>query len=111
MKTVVSMSVVLVVVAACLMLAFGAPQGSVDKGKAVYAKNNCKLCHSIAKEGNPKGPLDGVGAKLTEDLIKKWLRTPKSMEPKTNNMLVYGTDKISDGDLADLVAYLMSLKK
>jgi len=110
MRKVVSLMVVIVLVMACYMAAFSAPQASVDKGKDVYAKQNCKICHSIAKVGNPKTPLDGVGAKLTDDQFKKWIRTPKEMNPKTL-MVAYPDSKISDSDLANLVAYLLSLKK
>lgn len=110
MKKVFCSVVVVGLVLACGMAAFSAPQASAKKGEDVYAKQNCKVCHSIAKAGNPKNPLDGVGAKLTEDLMKKWIRTPKDMNPKTL-MTAYPASKISDGDLADLVAYLMSLKK
>jgi cytochrome c2 len=110
MRKAVSLVVVVVLVMACYMAAFSAPQASVDKGKDVYAKQNCKICHSIAKVGNPKNPLDGVGAKLTEDQMAKWIRTPKDMNPKTL-MMAYPSSKISDADLANLVAYLLSLKK
>jgi cytochrome c2 len=110
MRKVVSLMVVIVLAMACYMVAFSAPQASVDKGKDVYAKQNCKICHSIAKVGNPKTPLDGVGAKLTDDQFKKWIRTPKEMNPKTL-MIPYPDSKISDSDLANLVAYLLSLKK
>jgi cytochrome c2 len=102
--------VVIVLAMVCYIVAFSAPQASVDKGKDVYAKQNCKICHSIAKVGNPKTPLDGVGAKLTDDQFKKWIRTPKEMNPKTL-MIPYPDSKISDSDLANLVAYLLSLKK
>ena len=110
MRKAVPLMVVIVLVMACYTAAFSASQAGVDKGKDVYAKQNCKICHSIAKVGNPKNPLDGVGAKLTEDLITKWIRTPKEMNPKTL-MTAYPASKISDGDLANLVAYLLSLKK
>jgi cytochrome c2 len=110
MRKAVSLAVVIVLVMACYMAAFSAPQASADKGKDVYAKQNCKVCHSIAKVGNPKTPLDGVGAKLTEDQLTKWIRTPKDMDPKTL-MTPYPASKISDADLANLVAYLLSLKK
>jgi cytochrome c2 len=110
MRKAVSLMVVIVLVMACYLVAFSAPQASVDKGKDVYTKQNCKICHSIAKVGNPKTPLDGVGAKLTEDQLTKWIRTPKDMNPKTL-MMAYPASKIPDGDLANLVAYLLSLKK
>jgi len=108
MKNLVLIALVLLLTTG-LVAAFAAPQGDVAKGKQVYAKNNCKVCHQIAKEGSPKSVLDGVGAKYNEDQMKKWIRTPKQMNPKST-MLAYPATKISDADLADLVAYMMSLK-
>lgn len=110
MKRAVSLTVAVALVMTCCMVAFAAPQASADKGKEVYAKQNCKLCHSIAGVGNKKTPLDGVGAKLSEDQMKKWVRTPKEMNAKSL-MTAYAAGKLSDSDLADLVAYMMTLKK
>jgi len=109
MKKVFCLAVVVGLVLACGIAAFSAPQASAKKGEDVYAKQNCKVCHSIAKVGG-KNLLDGVGTKLTEDQVKKWIRSPKDMNPKTL-MMAYPASKISDGDLADLVAYMMTLKK
>ena len=46
------------------------------------ATPKCKVCHSVAGEGNAKGSLDGVGGKLKADEIKAWMRTPKEMAEK-----------------------------
>jgi cytochrome c2 len=80
---------------------------SVENGKKVYAAQKCQLCHSIAGVGNKKSPLDGVGAKLKEDEIKKWIKTPKEMKADSK-MKAY--PNLSDSDLADLTAYMLSLK-
>jgi mono/diheme cytochrome c family protein len=89
-----------------------------EKGKQVYdaAAPKCKVCHSIAGEGNAKGALDGVGNKLKAEEIKAWMRTPKEMSEKAKAarkppMPAYPPDKISDADLEALTAYLLSLKK
>ena len=101
-------------------LALAAPALAQDaaKGKAVYDASapKCKMCHAIAGDGNAKGALDSVGTKLKADEIKSWIRDPKAMAAKAKAdrkpaMLPYGADKISDADLANLVAYLSSLKK
>ena len=81
--------------------------GDVEAGKAVYAAQKCKLCHSIAGEGNTKWPLDGVGKKLSADEIVKWTKTPKEMDAKTT-MKAY--PNISQKDMDDLTAYMLSLK-
>jgi mono/diheme cytochrome c family protein len=90
----------------------------VAKGKQVYdsATPKCKVCHSIAGEGNAKGSLDGVGAKLKAEDIKAWMRTPKEMTVKAKAdrkppMPAYSKEKLSDADLENLTAYMLSLKK
>jgi mono/diheme cytochrome c family protein len=91
---------------------------AIEKGKKVYAEAmpKCKTCHSIAGEGNAKGPLDEVGSKLTAEEIKGWIRTPKEMTEKTKStrkppMMAYPKEKMSDADLEALTAYMLSLKK
>lgn len=93
-------------------------QGDAAKGKAIYdaANPKCKMCHSVAGDGNAKGALDDVGSKLKADEIKAWLRDAKGMTAKTKAtrkpaMPDYPAAKISDADLENLVAYLASLKK
>ena len=88
------------------------------KGKQVYDASapKCKVCHSIAGEGNAKGNLDDVGSKLKADEVKAWIRTPKEMAAKAKAdrkppMPAYTKEKISDADLDALTAYLLSLKK
>lgn len=88
------------------IFAFG--QGNAEKGKAVYEKERCKMCHSISGVGNKKYPLDGVGSELTAQQIKDWVKTPKKMDPKT---IMRAYSNISEQDLNDLVAYLETLKK
>ena len=89
----------------------------IEKGKQVYeaAMPKCKVCHSIAGQGNAKGSLDEVG-KLSVDDIKAWVRTPKEMAAKAKAerkppMVPYTKEKLSDADLDALAAYLHSLKK
>ena len=91
----------------------------IESGKKVYAEAKpmaCKTCHAVAGAGNAKGPLDGVGSKLTAEDIKAWMRTPKEMTAKAKAerkppMPAYPPDKLSDEDLDALTAYLLSLKK
>ena len=41
----------------------------VARGAKVYADQKCSVCHSIEGKGQKKGPLDGVGTKLSADEI------------------------------------------
>jgi mono/diheme cytochrome c family protein len=83
------------------------------RGETVYSEQKCSVCHSIAGKGNPRGSLDGVGAKLSADDIRQWIVNPQEMAAKTRAerkppMRSYPT--LPAGDLDALVAYLQSLK-
>jgi mono/diheme cytochrome c family protein len=102
--------------AAALLLAAGhAGAQDAERGKAVYEEQKCKLCHSVAGEGNKKGALDDVGGRLGAEEIEAWHRNPKEMTEKSGStrkpaMKAYGEDKLSEEDLDALVAYLLTLK-
>jgi mono/diheme cytochrome c family protein len=86
----------------------------VEKGKAVFAEQKCKICHSVAGVGNPKGPLDDVGSKLTAEEIKQWLKTPKEMAEKakaTRKPPMKSFATLPPAQLDALAAYLATLKK
>lgn len=104
-----------IVAAAVLALGFAVPAQADDaaRGAEVYVEQKCKLCHSIGGEGNKKGPLDAVGANLSEEDIRAWMVTPDEMAAKAGKdrkpkMKKY--DKLSEEDMNALVAYMLSLK-
>jgi mono/diheme cytochrome c family protein len=83
------------------------------RGQQVYADQKCGMCHSIGDKGNQKGPLDGVGSKLTAAEIREWMADAKGMTTKKKatrkpDMKSYTLPK---DDLDALVAYMVSLKK
>jgi mono/diheme cytochrome c family protein len=87
----------------------------VKRGVEVYAEQKCSMCHSVAGKGNAKGPLDGVGTKLSADEIKQWLVDPKAMTEKTKAARKPAMTKsyatLPAADVDALVAYMQSLKK
>jgi mono/diheme cytochrome c family protein len=90
-----------------------AQDAKVAKGAQVYADQKCGLCHSIGDKGNKKGPLDGVGTKLSADDLRLWVIDAKEMTVKTKaprkpEMKNYALPK---EDVDALVAYMQSLKK
>jgi cytochrome c2 len=102
----------LVLAAAALAVIGGATSARADaaEGKVVYEKQ-CKVCHSIAGEGGKMaitgGPLDGVGAKRDEAWLRGYIADPKSKMPTTKMPKL----KLSDQELTDVVAFLLSLKE
>jgi mono/diheme cytochrome c family protein len=90
----------------------------VAKGEKIYnsftGTQRCSLCHSIGDKGNKKGPLDGVGSKLSAEEIRQWLVNPKEMTTKTKSTrtpMMRPYDKLPKEDVDALVAYMLSLKK
>ena len=85
-----------------------------DKGAAVFAAQKCSMCHALDGKGQAKGPLDGVGTKLTAEEIRLWIVDPADMTKKTSAtrmpaMRAY--PKLPKADLDALVAFLVSKKK
>jgi cbb3-type cytochrome c oxidase subunit III len=96
-------------------VAWAQDAAKIARGKEVYATAKCSTCHSIEGKGNKKGPLDGVGSKLTAEEILLWHTDPKTMSAKTKStrkpaMTSYAA-KLSKSDLDAVVAYMVSLKK
>jgi mono/diheme cytochrome c family protein len=95
------------------LVATASAQDLLVKGEAVYAAQKCAMCHSIGEKGNKKGPLDGVGTKLSVADISLWMTDAKAMTAKTKStrkpeMKSYTLPK---DELDALVAYMVSLKK
>jgi mono/diheme cytochrome c family protein len=87
----------------------------IAKGEKVYADQKCSLCHSIAGKGNPKGSLDGIGAKLKAEELHDWIVKPAEMATKANAArkppMPAKYASLPKDDLDSLVVYLSSLKK
>lgn len=113
MKRLILIAAVLTIAPAFLSLTVWAQATPAD-GMKIFAAQKCTLCHSIAGKGNPKGPLDNVGRKLTPDEIRQWIVSPKEMAAKAKAtrkppMKVYSN--LTKQDVDALVAYLQTLKR
>ncbi len=106
MKAVLTNALIGLFFLAGIALAFSM-QSATDRGREVYAEQKCALCHSIAGIGGKKSVLDGVGAKLRPEDIKRWIRTPREMKP---NATMKPYPKLSEKDLEDLVGFLATLR-
>lgn len=86
----------------------------IEKGKQVYAREKCAVCHSVGGAGNKKGPLDHVGTRLSPDDIRAWIVSAPEMTTKakaTRKPLMKSYPQLAKDDLEALVAYMASLKK
>ena len=111
----VKMRVALVLVAGGMLVGarMEAAEDAVTRGKRLYTENRCTMCHSVAGKGNPKGPQDGVGAKLTPAELRKWMLEPKAMAAKAKaerKPPMPSFETLEREELDALVAYLASLK-
>jgi len=90
-----------------------AAEDAVARGQRLYTESRCTMCHSVAGKGNPKGPQDGVGARLTPAELRKWLVEPKVMSAKAKaarKPVMPSFETLKKEDLDALVAYLATLK-
>jgi mono/diheme cytochrome c family protein len=90
-----------------------AQEALVQKGQEIYAARKCSMCHSVAGKGNPKGSLDGVGAKWTADELREWIVNWKAMAARhhaTRKPAMTDYSKLPKGDVDALVAYMETLK-
>jgi mono/diheme cytochrome c family protein len=82
-------------------------------GRAAYEEHGCAGCHSITGQGNPRSPLDGVGARLARGEIRDWIVASESVRPR----LAAGVARIKQGysaipeeELQAMVDYLAALR-
>jgi mono/diheme cytochrome c family protein len=99
----------------CLMAGVSSAQDAklLERGMKVYAEKKCANCHSVAGTGNKKGPLDGVGTKLSADEIREWLVNPidQTKKAKSTRKPPMKASNLVKEDLDAVVAYMLSLKK
>ena len=75
---------------------------------------SARSCHSLEGKGQAKGPLDGVGSKLSADEIRQWIVNPAEMTAKTNatrKPAMRAYPNLPKDDLDALVAYMLAQKK
>lgn len=92
----------------------GQDAAQIKRGQEVYAAQKCQMCHAIAGKGNKSNPLDGIGAKLTAEDIKRWITHPAEMTAKAKSTkkppMPAKYASLPPADLDALVAYMQSLK-
>jgi mono/diheme cytochrome c family protein len=85
----------------------------VARGRAVFDEQGCARCHAAEGRGNPRLPLDGVGARRSADDLRGWVTGEGSagdaMSP-TARRAKERYREVPTADLDALVAYLSSLR-
>jgi mono/diheme cytochrome c family protein len=89
-------------------------QSAIDTGRRIYDREKCATCHQIARQGNSRFPLDGVGSRLPPDQIRRWMTHTAEMEAALPRLPAIRMSsrkyRLSAAELDALVAYLSSLK-
>jgi mono/diheme cytochrome c family protein len=105
-------------VVACLPIAApslqaqqAAAEGDAARGKALFAAYRCYACHGYTGETGPGPRLNPP--RLDRAAFIAYVREPSTRYRNDGNvagvMPPYAADDVSDGDLADVYAYLESL--
>ena len=83
--------------------------GSVIKaGEETVKTVGCLTCHAVDGLGSDFAPaLDSVGAKVTPNYLRQWIRDPKAYDPNTSMPSL----RLSTREIDNVVAYLMSLQQ
>ncbi|MBL8340266.1 MAG: cytochrome c [Rubrivivax sp.] len=91
--------------------AAAAPTAAQAAGRAAFERLKCMNCHSVAGQGNPANPLDGVGARLDRAALQEWtLGTGRAAGQLSAGAKRQKAVAVGDAELPALLDYLASLK-
>ena len=76
---------------------------SVVKGRQVFEKHRCTVCH---RPGGLGKALEGIAQRLKREEIEAWIADPKKSKPKT----IMPKFLLKDDELEAVTDYVMSLK-
>lgn len=85
----------------------------IEAGLQVYQQQSCARCHSIAGIGNPRIPLDDVGARRTAEELSDWIVGAEALQgdlPEHVFRLKQSYRELSGEDHDALVIYMQSLR-
>jgi nitric oxide reductase subunit C len=77
-------------------------------GAAVFQTRGCMNCHALHGTGGTFGPaLDTIGRVLSKNQISRYVKNPKSVNPKA---LMPAQTELSDKELDEVAGFLANLK-
>jgi cytochrome c551 len=92
-----------------------APAGDATKGAQAFGAQGCTSCHGANLEGgigaklNPIQKLPGVANPLDPTYLQTTIRNGRQPDPGfTTAMPSFGPDKLSDQDLNNVIAYIVT---
>lgn len=84
------------------------------RGARVFDDAGCARCHAVGGSGNPRSPLDGVGARLTlEEIRARIVAAPSARDGLSRSVIrtKEGYAELPDPDLEALAAWLATLRE
>ncbi len=82
-----------------------APAGSAERGYQAYMKYQCYTCHGTVGQGADRG----TGPKLAPNPVS-YATFAQQMRAPRQDMPAYRKPFVSDQEIADMYAYLLSIK-
>ena len=83
----------------------------IEAGRQVYQQQNCARCHSIAGEGNPRNPLDNIGAKHSAEELRDYITGADRLKlSKRSSKLKQQYRLLPADELDALIIYMRSLR-
>ena len=83
-----------------------APAGDAARGKPLFMKNMCYTCHGTAGQGGDRGS----GRRIAYD-VWPWEGFVQQVRHPRESMPRYAKEFVSDAELADIYAYVSSMKR
>jgi cbb3-type cytochrome oxidase cytochrome c subunit len=86
-----------------------------ERGRAVYVRLECAVCHTIANAGGRNGPpLDGVGARRSKAFLTEKIADPRAFAEQYPDLLGWEPSqmahaKVKPQEVEAIVAYLLTL--
>ena len=94
----------LAAVAAGLVLGFASMSSASEKGKQLFVKHGCWQCHGFVGQGGIAGPALAPEVMPLEAMVNFVRSSSRAMPP-------YKVEILSDADMKEIHAYLVSLPK
>ena len=104
-NVVLSFAVAAAFVAGTALAQDRAPAGSAERGKQLYVELACYSCHALYGQGGGRGAWPKISRP-----IMPWTAFVGLMRRPPRDMPAYTQKWVSDRDVADMYAYLTSLK-
>jgi mono/diheme cytochrome c family protein len=85
----------------------------VARGRAIFEDQACARCHTAEGRGNPRLPLDDVGARRSAEALREWVIGEGDAREALSATVRRAKERyreVPTADLDALVAYLSSLR-